>query len=64
MAEIKARNLWLTRNRHGAGFWDRKHISPEADAALDRLTEAAHAEGNEDLIVIDGGDDRGKVGVM
>jgi hypothetical protein len=52
----------LTRNRHGAGFWDwdRKHISKDADAALDRLTDAAHAYGEQSLIV---GDD-GKVSVM
>lgn len=38
-------DFWLTRNRHGAGFWDRKHISPEADKALDRLTGASQNEG-------------------
>lgn len=43
-------DFWLTRNRHGAGFWDRKHISPEADAALDRLTEASHSYGDMTLV--------------
>ena len=43
-------DFWLTRNRHGAGFWDRKHISPEADAALDRLTEASHSYGEATLV--------------
>lgn len=34
-------DFWLTRNRHGAGFWDRGY--PEA---IDRqLTDAAHAYG-------------------
>jgi len=33
-------DFWLTRNRHGAGFWDRGY-----GAFGDRLTEAAHAYG-------------------
>lgn len=37
-------DFWLTRNRHGAGFWDRG--IGEAGA---RLTEAAHAYGSCDL---------------
>lgn len=37
-------DLWLTRNRHGAGFWDRG-----AGEVGDRLTEAAHALGECDL---------------
>lgn len=41
----------LTRNRHGAGFWDRKHRGVAEDAALDRLTEASHAHGTQDFIV-------------
>ena len=35
-------DFYLTRNRHGAGFWDEKSRGAEADAALDRLTSAAH----------------------
>lgn len=42
-------DFWLTRNRHGAGYWDRKSPGKEADAALDRLTAAAHAYGSQDL---------------
>lgn len=42
----------LTRNRHGAGFWDRKSRGTAADAALDRLTEASHAYGTQDFIVV------------
>ena len=39
-------DFWLTRNGHGAGFWDRKHCgSTESDQALDRLTDAADAYG-------------------
>lgn len=33
-------DLWLTRNRHGAGFWDRD-LGPIGK----RLTDAAHALG-------------------
>jgi len=43
-------DFWLTRNRHGAGFWDRKSRGAAADAALDRLTEASHACGEMTLI--------------
>jgi hypothetical protein len=46
-------DFWLTRNRHGAGFWDTGR--PWADGAGDRLTEAAHTFGETDLYV---GDDR------
>ena len=34
-------DFWLTRNRHGAGFWDRGYPDEVGDA----LTEAAHAFG-------------------
>ena len=34
-------DFWLTRNGHGAGFWDRGY----ADEVGDALTEAAHAFG-------------------
>jgi len=34
-------DLWLTRNRHGAGFWDGDGPEPAAT----RLTDAAHALG-------------------
>lgn len=42
-------DFWLTRNGHGAGFWDRGHISDEADEALERLTEASKPYGSCDL---------------
>lgn len=34
----------FTRNRHGCGFWDRanRDTAPEAEAAFETLTEAAH----------------------
>ena len=45
-------DLWLTRNGHGTGFWDR-----DADlyADQDALTEAAHAMGERNLYVGDDG---------
>jgi hypothetical protein len=44
-------DFWLTRNRHGAGFWDGDWNTE----ASERLTEASHAYGPVDLTV---GDDR------
>lgn len=44
-------DLWLTRNHHGAGFWDRGY--PEAVG--DTLTQAAHAYGESDAYVGDDG---------
>lgn len=34
-------DFWLTRNRHGAGFWDRDYLEPIAR----RLTAASHKFG-------------------
>jgi hypothetical protein len=39
-----AHDIWLTRNRHGAGFWDRGH--GEADQML---THCAHLLGERDV---------------
>lgn len=47
--ERAGHDFWLTRNRHGAGFWDgawRKDIA-------DRLTEYSHNAGSYDLYVGD-----------
>lgn len=43
-------DFWLTRNRHGAGFWGRG-LGPIGD----ELTEAAHAYGEASLYVGDDG---------
>jgi hypothetical protein len=43
-------DFWLTRNGHGAGFWDRWR-----GELGDRLTAAAHAYGSFDLYVGDDG---------
>lgn len=42
-----AHDFWLTRNGHGAGFWDRGY----PDDLGDRLTKAAKAAGSRDLYV-------------
>jgi hypothetical protein len=44
-------DFWLTRNGHGAGFWDRGY---EAGVSK-RLTDAAHAAGSSDAYVGDDG---------
>ncbi|MGH9461579.1 MAG: hypothetical protein ACRD1X_10210 [Vicinamibacteria bacterium] len=44
-------NFWLTRNRHGAGFWDLD--IPRAISK--KLTDAAHAYGEQSLYVGDDG---------
>jgi hypothetical protein len=44
-------DFWLTRNGHGAGFWDGRWPEPEAS----RLTESAHRYGSSDLYVGDDG---------
>lgn len=46
-------DFWLTRNRHGAGFWDGDW--PKDDAKI--LTDGAHAYGESELYV----DDDGKI---
>lgn len=43
-------DLWLTRNHHGAGFWDRG-----LGAVGDELTKLAHSFGEVDLYVGDDG---------
>lgn len=49
-ADRAGHDFWLTRNGHGAGFWDRG-----LGATGDRLTEAANAYGSADLYVDDSG---------
>lgn len=46
-AEQCGHDLWLTRNRHGAGFWDRGYPGPIGD----RLTAAAHSLGGSYVTV-------------
>lgn len=49
--ELAGHDFWLTRNRHGAGFWDGDWIEPEAEL----LTQASHAFGEIDLYLGDDG---------
>ena len=42
-------DFWLTRNHHGAGFWDRPEIYGCQENA-DRLTESAHSFGSRDVL--------------
>lgn len=37
-------DFWLTRNHHGAGFWDRPEVYGGKDNA-EKLTESAHSFG-------------------
>jgi hypothetical protein len=46
-----AQDFWLTRNRHGAGFWDGHWPQDVAD----RLTKAAHVYGEVHLWADDDG---------
>jgi len=48
-------DFWLTRNHHGAGFWDRKLEDERGAFAMQLLTEASHRFGEIDLYI---GDDR------
>jgi len=45
-------DLWLTRNRHGAGFWDRGQL--QKDGLGRALTEFAHAYGERYVTESDG----------
>jgi hypothetical protein len=44
-------DFWLTRNGHGAGFWD----GDWPEDVGERLTDASHACGSVDLYVADDG---------
>lgn len=47
-------DFWLTRNGHGAGFWDRGYgLGQDVKDALRRLTDASRAFGEVDLYVGD-----------
>lgn len=49
--EYAGHDFWLTRNGHGAGFWDGDWRQPIAS----ELTDAAHAFGEFELYVGDDG---------
>lgn len=49
-------DFWLTRNRHGAGYWDKGYRQDKTiNEALQHLTDAAHAYGSCELYVGDDG---------
>jgi hypothetical protein len=48
--EMAGHDFWLTRNRHGAGFWDRG-----LGETGERLTKVAHSFGEVDLYIGDNG---------
>jgi hypothetical protein len=48
-SEQAGHDFWLTRNHHGAGFWDRGF------SAGKQLTDAAHAYGSCDIYIGDDG---------
>lgn len=49
--EQNGHDFWLTRNEHGAGFWDRGYEEKLADT----LTEKAHSFGEVNIFVGRGG---------
>lgn len=49
--EHAGQDFWLTRNRHGAGFWD----GDWEESVGQKLTNAAHAAGEVSLYVGDDG---------
>lgn len=48
-------DFWLTRNGHGAGFWDRVSGTHSAWSACDRLSDAARVYGDSNLYLGDDG---------
>jgi hypothetical protein len=53
--EQAGHDFWLTRNRHGAGFWDRFYGGCPGARAGEKLTEASHRYGECYLYVGDDG---------
>lgn len=53
--ETNGGNFWLTRQRHGAGFWSTCTDDESAEYAMQQLTHASHGFGEIDLYI---GDDR------
>jgi hypothetical protein len=53
--EQQGHDFWLTRNHHGAGFWDRKARGTPEGEACERLSEASKVYGSVDLYVGDDG---------
>ena len=54
-AEQFGHDLWLTRNGHGAGFWDRYYGDHDGAHIGRKLTDMAHSMGGIDLYLGDDG---------
>jgi hypothetical protein len=52
--EQAGHDFWLTRNGHGAGFWDR-HSKGRGRTIGKVLTDASHVAGERDLYIGDDG---------
>lgn len=52
--EQAGHDFWLTRNYHGAGFWDRENVYGEKESKI--LTEKSHTFGECTAIVGDDGE--------
>lgn len=52
--EAAGHDFWLTRNGHGAGYWDRG-FRGDAALAAERLTDAARMAGQRDIYLGDDG---------
>ncbi len=48
-------DFWLTRNGHGAGFWDRSEDTYPNDPTGEKLTQAAHSFGEVNWYLGDDG---------
>jgi hypothetical protein len=57
-ADSAGHDFWLTRNHHGAGFWDR-----DLGEIGKRLTDAAHVYGESDLYVYTAPDGEKRIAV-
>lgn len=53
--ERAGHDLWLTRNGHGAGYWDRWSNGGKEEKLGRKLTDYAHSYGSYDLYVSDDG---------
>jgi hypothetical protein len=53
--ERNGHNFWLTRNRHGSGFWNERVDDESAEFAMQQLTHASQSFGEIDLYI---GDDK------
>lgn len=58
--ERAGHDFWLTRNRHGAGFWDRYYSGSPMGKLGNKLSDLARTYGDCDLYVTDDG----KVGIQ